>query len=275
MVRLIYCMACMHAPMRRCSRCDSLHAQTCNVVCDALQRLDQERERQFHQGLQRPSTAQQPSLGAWGNPQSGDKRPHSHISESPQQPGHPQSGHSQPPKQPTGLSQFQQHQIQQVYANLMQHPKQPQSEEGPSRNQGQPQNEPNYPLQPVPSRLGPNSGLSLPSYNRMLPQLTTNDLDTIVKLRQQLSGENGLLTRLSSFMQAQRSTDQRHIAGMSCTPPIHCLPTFVLQCMCNVRTACSLSCCCSLQQGTALLACCAVLFCAVLCYDDVVLLLPV
>ena len=222
-----------------------------------MQRLDQERERQFHQGLQRPSAGQQPSLGAWGNPQSGDKRPHSHISESPQQPGHPQSGHSQPLKQPTGLSQFQQHQIQQVYANLMQHPKPPQSEEGPSRNQGQPQNEPNYPLQPVPSRLGPNSGLSLPSYNRMLPQLTTNDLDTIVKLRQQLSGENGLLTRLSSFMQAQRSTDQRHIAGISCTPPIQCPPTFSV-CATYAQLA-PLSCCYLLQQGTALLACCVVL----------------
>jgi hypothetical protein len=55
--------------------------------------------------------------------------------------------------------------------------------------------------------------LSLPSY-RILPSLSSNDLDTIMKLRQQLSGENGLLTRLSSFMQAQRSTDQRTMAGM-------------------------------------------------------------
>lgn len=166
--------------------------------------------------MQHPAPPQPNPLGAWANPQSGDKRPHSHMSDSPQQPGHAQAGHSQPSQQPSGLSQFQQHQIQQVYANLM---KSPQHEDPPLRSQGQPQTDPSYPLQPVPSRLGPNSVLSLPSYTRMMPQLTTNDLDTIVKLRQQLSGENGLLTRLSSFMQAQRTTDPPQIPGMV-QPPL-------------------------------------------------------
>lgn len=92
-------------------------------------------------------------------------------------------------------------------------PKQSEEASVPPRHQASAQvSEAQYPLQPVPSRLGPNSVLSLPPY-RMPPALTNHDLDTIVKLRQQLSGENGLLTRLSSFMQAQRSTDQRQIAG--------------------------------------------------------------
>ena len=75
--------------------------------------------------------------------------------------------------------------------------------------------------------------LSLPSY-RILPSLSSNDLDTIMKLRQQLSGENGLLTRLSSFMQAQRSTDQRTMAGMGAllspldSPADHAIVIFCL-----------------------------------------------
>ena len=66
--------------------------------------------------------------------------------------------------------------------------------------------------------------LALPSY-RILPSLTSNDLDTIMKLRQQLSGENGLLTRLSSFMQAQRSTDQRTMPGTPPPPPPPAVPS--------------------------------------------------
>ena len=114
-------------------------------------------------------------------------------------------------QQAQGLSHYQHHQIQQAYNTLMQHKQQLSADEGPSH---QPPHEPAYPLQPVPSRPGPNSMLSLPSY-RILPALTSNDLDTIMKLRQQLSGENGLLTRLSSFMQAQRSSDHRPMPGPS------------------------------------------------------------
>ena len=62
--------------------------------------------------------------------------------------------------------------------------------------------------------------LSLPSY-RILPSLTMNDLDTIMKLRQQLSGKNGLLTRLSGFMQVQRSTYQRTMTGTVTLLPPH------------------------------------------------------
>ncbi|KAA6419351.1 MAG: nitrogen regulatory P-II [Trebouxia sp. A1-2] len=125
----------------------------------------------------------------------------------------PQGGDRQPQgsdrqQQQPGLSNFQQHQIQQAYNNLMQHKQHLPSDEANPHHMS----DSSYPVQPVPSRAGPNNMLSLPSY-RILPSLTSNDLDTIMKLRQQLSGENGLLTRLSSFMQARRSTDQRTMAG--------------------------------------------------------------
>ena len=112
-------------------------------------------------------------------------------------------------QQSAGLSNFQQHQIQQAYNNLMQQKQQLSVDEVPPSQAS----ESIYPLQPVPSRVGPNNMLTLPSY-RILPTLTSNDLDTIMKLRQQLSGENGLLTRLSSFMQAQRTTDQHPLPGI-------------------------------------------------------------
>lgn len=134
-------------------------------------------------------------------PQGNDRQPHQMGLD--RQPG------PQLQQQPQGLSKYQHHQIQQAYNTLMQHKQQLSGEEGPS-SQGP---EPNYPLQPVPSRPGPNNMLSLPSY-RILPSLTSSDFDTIMKLRQQLSGENGLLTRLSSFMQAQRSSDQRPMPGL-------------------------------------------------------------
>ena len=120
----------------------------------------------------------------------------------------PQGSDRQQQQQP-GLSNFQQHQIQQAYNNLMQQKQHlPVDEANPHH-----MSDSTYPVQPVPSRAGPNNMLSLPSY-RILPSLSSNDLDTIMKLRQQLSGENGLLTRLSSFMQAQRSTDQCTMAGV-------------------------------------------------------------
>ncbi len=126
-------------------------------------------------------------------PQGGDRQPQSSDRQQQQQPG---------------LSNFQQHQIQQAYNSLMQQKQHLPSDEANPHHMS----DSSYPVQPVPSRAGPNNMLSLPSY-RILPSLTSNDLDTIMKLRQQLSGENGLLTRLSSFMQAQRSTDQRTMAG--------------------------------------------------------------
>jgi len=137
------------------------------------------------------------TLFAGLQPQGGDRQPQG-------------SDRQQHQQQQPGLSNFQQHQIQQAYNNLMQ-PKQ----HLPSDEAANPHHmsDSTYPVQPVPSRAGPNNMLSLPSY-RILPSLSSNDLDTIMKLRQQLSGENGLLTRLSSFMQAQRSTDQRTMAGM-------------------------------------------------------------
>ena len=45
-----------------------------------------------------------------------------------------------------------------------------------------------------------------------------HDPDNIVKMRQQLTGKDGLLTCLSSFMQAQRTTDRRQIPGVVQAP---------------------------------------------------------
>jgi len=170
--------------------------------------------------MQRPQHPQSQGgpLGGHGpsrlQPQGSDRsqsQPHNPFAGLQSQGGNrqPQGSDRQQQQQP-GLSNFQQHQIQQAYNNLMQQKQHPPSDEANPHHMS----ESSYPVQPVPSRAGPNNMLSLPSY-RILPSLTSNDLDTIMKLRQQLSGENGLLTRLSSFMQAQRSTDQRTMAGIA------------------------------------------------------------
>ena len=115
-----------------------------------------------------------------------------------------QPQHAGQSQHPQGLSNFQQHQIQQAYHALMQHKQQLPVEEGPFHPQAC---DPPYPLQPVPSRPGPNNMLGLPGY-RPQPSILPSDLDTIMKLKQQLSG-------LTSFMQAHRSSDQRAMPGAS------------------------------------------------------------
>ncbi|KAL3156040.1 PSII 6.1 kDa protein [Trebouxia sp. C0010 RCD-2024] len=126
---------------------------------------------------------------------------HTHFS------GLQSQGTDRQPQQPQGLSNYQHHQIQQAYNALMQHKQQLSAEEGSSLGLGppHPMSEPAYPLQPVPSRPGPNNMLGLPGY-RALPSMTSSDYDTIMKLKEQLSG-------LTSFMQAQRSSEQRSMPG--------------------------------------------------------------
>lgn len=180
--------------------------------------FDLQRDQKLRLGsMQRPQHPQ-----SQGGPLAGQgpSRLQPQGSDRPQpQPHNPFAGPQGSDRQPQGsdrqqqqprLSNFQQHQIQQAYNNLMQQKQHLPSDEANPHHMS----ESSYPVQPVPSRAGPNNMLSLPSY-RILPSLTSNDLDTIMKLRQQLSGENGLLTRLSSFMQAQRSTDQRTMAGIT------------------------------------------------------------
>lgn len=127
---------------------------------------------------------------------------HTHFS------GLQSQGTDRQPQQPQGLSNYQHHQIQQAYNALMQHKQQLSAEEGSSLGLGppHPMSEPAYPLQPVPSRPGPNNMLGLPGY-RALPSMTSSDYDTIMKLKEQLSG-------LTSFMQAQRSSEQRSMPGV-------------------------------------------------------------
>ncbi len=203
--------------------------------------------------MQRPQHPQSQggALGGQGpsrlQPQGSDRlQPQSHNLFSGLQ---PQGGDRQPQgsdrqQQQPGLSNFQQHQIQQAYNNLMQQKQHLPSDEANPHHMS----DSSYPVQPVPSRAGPNNMLSLPSY-RILPSLSSNDLDTIMKLRQQLSGENGLLTRLSSFMQAQRSTDQRTMAGMGALlsphPFLYTLSDLDMVIFCLVITRCTPPCHCS------------------------------
>ena len=155
-----------------------------------------------------PHHAPLPSQGPLPRLTSRDSEPrlqsHSHFS------GLQPQGIDRQPQQPQGLSNYQHHQIQQAYNALMQHKQQLSAEEAPGSGMdlgpAHPVSEPAYPLQPVPSRPGPNNMLGLPGY-RSLPSMTSSDYDTIMKLKEQLSG-------LTSFMQAQRSSEQRPMPGV-------------------------------------------------------------
>ena len=140
-----------------------------------------------------------------------------------------QPQHASQSQHPQGLSDFQQHQLQQAYHTLMQHKQQLPAEEGPFHPQAC---EPPYPLQPVPSRPGPNNMLGLPGY-RPQPSITPSDLDYIMKLKQQLSG-------LTSFMQAQRASDLRGMPGVCvsscvtlCLCLCHCVSVCMPLCVCH------------------------------------------
>ena len=164
----------------------------------------------MHRGAShvRPQQAPPPSHGPPHRLTSRDSeariQSHSHCS------GLQPQGIDRQPQQPQGLSNYQHHQIQQAYNALMQHKQQLSAEEAPGSGMGlappHPVSEPAYPLQPVPSRPGPNNMLGLPGY-RSLPSMTSSDYDTIMKLKEQLSG-------LTSFMQAQRSSEQRPMPGV-------------------------------------------------------------
>ncbi|DBA88660.1 TPA: hypothetical protein ACH3X2_000297 [Trebouxia sp. C0005] len=188
--------------------------------------IDLQHDQQPHLGnaqrLQHPHSQRGPQGGQGPSrlqPQGGDRlQPQTHNPFAGLQ---PQGGDRQPQgsdrqlqgsnrqqQQQPGLSNFQQHQIQQAYNSLMQQKQHlPTDEANPHH-----MSDSSCSVQPGPCRAGPSNMLSLPSY-RILPSLTMNDLDTIMKLRQQLSGKNGLLTRLSGFMQVQRSTYQRTMTG--------------------------------------------------------------
>ena len=153
-----------------------------------------------------------------------------------------QPHHASQSQHPQGLSNFQHHQIQQAYNALMHHKQQLPPEEATFHPQTC---DPPYPLQPVPSRPGPNNMLGLPGY-RPQPSITPSDLDTIMKLKQQLSG-------LSSFMQAHRSSDQRAMPGTSlCMSLCFSLSTCLCLCLCQYVSVCVPLCVCARWCGCVL-----------------------
>lgn len=219
--------------------CASVSALVTLTACVAVLQREQMSQRMggLHRGAGHAPHPQAPPPSQGGAPRLNSRdsdprqlQPHAHFS------GLQPQGIDRQPQQPQGLSNYQHHQIQQAYNALMQHKQQLSTEEGAVS--GHPISEPAYPLQPVPSRPGPNNMLGLPSYARALPSMTSNDYDTIMKLKEQLSG-------LTSFMQAQRSSEQRPMPGLICS----CVLMLGLICcaFCSMHAlcvVCSLVCSC-------------------------------